>query len=310
MILKYAPIAIFVYNRPDHTKKMIKSLTNCELFDKSKIYIFIDGPKDLNQIKKVKKVIDICNLFKKKNQKNIFIKKNLINKGLYTNLTEAITKILKKHKKIIVLEDDLILNKYFLKYMNNSLLKFKNNKKILQISGYSYPIDNRLNKIYLSRMTSCWGWGTWDSKWSEFNKFSKNKSKINNIYNSIKYDKKKKHLFNVNGSFNYFKFLTKQISSEFNSWGILFYLFSFEKKYLNIFPSSSLVKNIGFDGSGFHQSSTNVFNTKKKFDFKKLNYNSYYITNLKEDIKEQNKIENFLRSKLSFTAKLKNLIGL
>ena len=40
-----SPIALFVYNRPEHTRKMLESLmANAELSD-SPLYVFCDGAK-------------------------------------------------------------------------------------------------------------------------------------------------------------------------------------------------------------------------------------------------------------------------
>ena len=40
-----APIAFFAYKRPFHTQKTLESLIRNDLAAKSKIYVFIDGPK-------------------------------------------------------------------------------------------------------------------------------------------------------------------------------------------------------------------------------------------------------------------------
>jgi hypothetical protein len=197
--------------------------------------------------------------FKKKN-KNIFIKFSKTNLGLYKNLTKGISYVLTKYNSVIVLEDDLVVDKNFLNFMINSLEKFKNKKNILQISGYSYPINYNSSDAYFLNLTSCWGWATWSDRWWAFIKFSKDKKLIRQVYNNIKYDCNKKSNFNINGSYNYLKMLKKQLTSQFNSWGILFYLFSFHKNFLNLFPPSTLVENRGFDGSGSHKSTSNVFN--------------------------------------------------
>ena len=44
--MKYAPIALFVYNRPKHTLRVLESLKKNYLSKKTIIYIFSDGPKD------------------------------------------------------------------------------------------------------------------------------------------------------------------------------------------------------------------------------------------------------------------------
>jgi len=259
--MRSTAICLFVYNRSNHTKQVLKSISECKNFEKFRLYIFSDNfnVSKKNDKFEVNSVRNQVLKFKKK-YKNIFTKFSKTNLGLYKNLTKGISNVLKKHSSVIVLEDDLVLHKNFLNFMLNSLEKFKNKKNILQISGYSYPINCNSNDAYFLNLTSCWGWATWSDRWWAFIKFSKDKKLIRQVYNNIKYDCNKKSNFNINGSYNYLKMLKKQLTSQFNSWGILFYLFSFHKNFLNLFPPSTLVENRGFDGSGSHKSTSNVFN--------------------------------------------------
>jgi hypothetical protein len=299
--MKKIIISLFVYNRIDHTKKLLESLSKCNNFNKCKIYIFSDNYKSGNDIDKTKvnlvrnEIIEFRN--KNKNIIIKFLKKNL---GLYQNLIKGISFVLKKESTVIVLEDDLVLHKNFLNFMYNSLQKFKNKQNILQISGYSYPINSRINEAYFLKLTSCWGWATWRNRWIEFIKFSKNKKKINKEYNNIYFDQNKKYLFNIYGSYNYIKMLEKQITKNYNSWGILFYLFSFSKNLLNLFPPYTLVKNNGFDGSGLHRSMSNIFNSK---NVRVLNKKIIYSKQIELNVPIQKKISIFLSTELNMVNK-------
>ena len=117
------------------------------------------------------------------------------------------SKVLNSFNKIIVIEDDLVLDKNFIIYMNDSLVKFETNEKILQISGYSYPINGQSDESYFLNLVSCWGWGTWKNRWINFLKFIEDKKKILTLYKKIKSEGNLKYKFNINGSFNYFNFL-------------------------------------------------------------------------------------------------------
>jgi hypothetical protein len=239
----------------------LKSLSLCKNFAKFRLYIFSDNfnVSKKNDKLEVNLVRNEILKFKKEN-KNIFIKFLKTNLGLYKNLTRGISYVLSKHTSVIVLEDDLVFDENFLNFMYGALEKFKNIKNILQISGYSYPINCNSSNAYFLNLTSCWGWATWSDRWRGFIKFSKNKQLLLKEYNNIQHDHNKKSDFNVNGSYNYLKMLKKQMTTQFNSWGILFYFFSFHKKFLNLFPPFTLVENRGFDGTGSHKSTSNVFN--------------------------------------------------
>jgi len=296
-----SPVAIFTFNRPEHTLNLLQSIVNSKFSKKTKFYIFSDNYKKKGDKKKVKQVRFILNSFKKKI--NISIIKYKKNKGLYNSVIYGVNKILKKFSKIIVLEDDLVIKKNFFNYMNKSLDYYKNNNKIVQISGYSYPFDYKTNSAYFLTLSSCWGWGIHKKNWVDFINFISKKGNITSVYNELFKLKEMKKNFNFNGTFNYLGILEKQLTSKVSSWGILFYLFCFYKKKLILYPPVSLVKNYGFDGSGHHKSYSSFFNEEnKKRKLSKIIYPKQIIVNKKI----LTKIQFFFINKLSYLSKIKN----
>jgi hypothetical protein len=302
--MNLASIAIFVYNRPVHTKNLLHSLEKCHYFKKSKIFFFSDHYKVGEKIDKdnVFKVRKIIKNFSQKYKATIYC--NKVNLGLYKNIIKGVNQIFKKNSKVIILEDDLILHPNFIKFMNKSLSHYKK-KDIFQISGYSYPINYISKKSYFLNISSCWGWGINKVNWLHFVDFISKKKIINNLYIKLSSSLKMKRDFNFNESFNYFKILQKQINSSVSSWGILFYLFCFYKKKLILYPPYSLVKNTGFDGSGNHKSYSNFFNEGNNINKK---FNILYPKKPLIDNQVKYKIESFFRNKLSYLSKFKNLM--
>mgnify|MGYP006309741777 CR=1 FL=1 len=123
--LKLAPIVLFVYNRPEHTKRTIKALKNNKLAQESELFIFSDGEKSSNDYQNVKKVRKIINNII--GFKNIKVFESEINKGLADSVIDGVTKIINDYEKVIVLEDDLITSKNFLSYMNRALNFYEDN---------------------------------------------------------------------------------------------------------------------------------------------------------------------------------------
>ena len=304
--MRLSPIVIFTYNRSSHVLNLLVSLEKCKMFKESKVFFYIDGYK-IKDVKDKKKVLQVREIvknfsFKHKNVVIFFNKKNL---GLYNSVITGVTEVFKRHSSVIVLEDDLILDKNFLVFMNKALNYCKNKKNVSQISGYSYPFNYDNDQAYYSTLSSCWGWGIYKKDWLNFIYFIKNKKKITTIYNKMSSSESMINSFNYNSTFNYFRILKKQINSSVSSWGILFYLFCFHKKKLILYPPYSLVKNIGFDGSGSHKSYSNFFNEPKKT---KKKYNILYPKNVFIDNKIKSKIEFFFQNKLSYFSKLKNFM--
>ena len=99
-----APIALFVYNRPVHTRKTLLALEANKLAEQSDIYIFSDAAKTSEDIDEVNKVRSIIREPWKFN--HIYIIERGQNKVLANSVIDGVTQVVQKHGKIIVLEDD------------------------------------------------------------------------------------------------------------------------------------------------------------------------------------------------------------
>ena len=261
-----APIALFAYNRLDHLKITINNLKKNYLANSSELIIFSDGPKNQSDIKKI---IHIREYLKKiKGFKKIYIKERKTNYGLSKNIIDGVSEILKKFKKIIVIEDDLVVNRYFLKYMNRGLTLYQRNKNVASIHGYVYPIKNINNKIqsntFFIKGADCWGWATWKRAWIQFD--SNGKKLLRKLKN-----KKKIKEFNFNNTYDYFKMLLDQVNNKNDSWAIRWYASCFLKDMYTLYPVNTFVKNIGLDNTG-QNSKFDLLNLGNK-SFSKTHYN-------------------------------------
>ena len=169
-----------------------------------------------------------------------------------------------KYSTAIVLEDDTLVNKNFLKYMNDSLLLYQGYKNVASIHGYSYPIKlpNSFSDYYFIRGADCWGWATWRRAWK---KFDPNGSRL---YKKIE-SRRLINEFNFSNSHNFFKMLKNQILGKNNSWAIRWYASAFLENMLTLYPKKSFVKNIGFDSEATHGNNFFYYNTKFSFKYQK-----------------------------------------
>jgi GT2 family glycosyltransferase len=263
-----APIVLFVYNRPWHTKQTLDALMQNELADQSVLYIFADGAKEnatddqLNKIKEVRQVIRA-----RKWCKEVHIIESDLNKGLANSVISGVTKIVNEYEKIIVLEDDLITSKKFLCYMNEALSLFYNYEKVMQVTGFFFPINIRhTNSAFFITFISSWGWGTWKRAWQYFdpNAFG---------YEELKKNKVLSKRFNLNGAFPYTDMIQDQMDfKSVDSWAIRWWWTVFQKEGVTLFPDKTFIENIGYGIEGTHTKAENVYATGD-LD------NQYYIKN-------------------------------
>lgn len=261
-----APVVIFVYARPEHTKKMIESLSKNKLAKQSDVWIFSDYAKKESAIDKVNQVRKYIHGIKNEGYfKEVHIIEEQKNKGLANSVIEGVGKIIKEFDKVIVVEDDLILTENFLEYMNEALEFYKEDNRIWSISGYNVPmtIPKKYNKdIYLNYRGCSWGWATWKDRWDLVDwKVEDYKSFKRNIFKRKKFNR---------GGEDMALMLDSQVKGKIDSWAIRWCYEQSKRDMYTIYPVKSLVYNDGLDGSGTHSGTNNAFsvtisNEKRNF---------------------------------------------
>jgi hypothetical protein len=285
-----APIILFVYNRPWHTRQTVKALKKNNLAKDSNLFIFSDGPKneeDIRDVEEVREYIKTIDGFK-----NINIIEREKNYGLANSIINGITEIVNRYGKIIVLEDDCIPSDDFIAFMEKCFDKYENNEKIMNVTGYSLPItisDNYFYDIYFSYRSSSWGWGTWRRAWKYFNR---NKSILKEIEKSSNLRKK----INRAGE-DLIPMLKNQIEGKLDSWAVFWAINIIKNDGVCVNPVKSRIKNIGHDSTGTHCGSSNRYEVKMA----KKNIN---LLNLPNEIIIDNEI--IKRYKEFFHINLKN----
>ncbi|MAC96404.1 MAG: sugar transferase [Flavobacteriales bacterium] len=262
-----APIVLFTYNRPDHTIKTIEALKSNKLAKESRLFIFSDGAKSVkdseavNRLREYLKGID--------GFKSIEIIERNQNYGLKKSIINGVSTVVNEYGKIIVLEDDVVTSPTFLNYMNFALSYFENDKKVWHISGWTPDINTKsLPDFFFWRIMNCYGWGTWEDRWSNYS------SDSNEIMKSFNFIEKMR--FSFWGLANFWRQIKANKSGKINTWAIFWYAVIFKNKGLCLTPKQSFAKNIGFDGSGVHTTAENayknerVLNNKSIFHFEQI----------------------------------------
>lgn len=278
---KLAPIVLFVYSRLKHTCQTVSALQKNYLADQSTLIIYSDGPKPgkETQVAAVRQYIKTIKGFK---SVNIVESKN--NKGLANSIIEGVSAVVNKYGRVIVLEDDLVTSKYFLKYMNEALDFYQDKNEVISIHGYIYPVKKKLPETFFLKGADCWGWATWKRGWALFE--SNGKKLLSEL--------EKRGLtkeFDFNGSYAFTNMLREQIAGKNDSWAIRWYASAFLKNKLTLYPGQTLVKNIGFDQSGEHcGDSQKWFNN----DLLKISINKFTKI-LEEDVESKNLIVSYFK---------------
>lgn len=248
-INKLAPVAIFCYNRIDKLKELLNSLESNQESSKTTAYFFVDlYEEDKSITEDIKEYLYSVNCFLKK---NIILREK--NYGLKKNIEKGIDHVFKYEDKIICLEDDLVVDKFFLSYMNLCLEKYQDENDIWHINGWSHPqFRFNLPEIFIGKLVNVWGWATWKNKWGQHNIRTKD-----NISELDKNSIKRFNFYNLNRNFQ--QQLIDNDINKINTWAIYWYQTVFLNYGKTIYPKHSLVKNTGLDGSGTNSGKTKYF---------------------------------------------------
>lgn len=298
--MSLAPIALFVYNRVEHTQKIIEALQLNDLSSRSNIIIFSDAAKDeksIDKVLEVRKYVKSITGFK-----SIQIIERQENLGLAESIIDGVTAVVAKFGKVIVLEDDILTSPFFLTYMNNSLDLYQEEEAVVSIHAYNYPVQLDItDDTFFLKGADCWGWATWKRGWDLF------ESNGLHLLNQLKELGLEKD-FNFNDTYPFTQMLKMQIAKKNDSWAIRWYASAFLKNKLTLYPTKTLVYNIGLDNSGTHSGKDIYFNASN-IDWEPLKELKKLET--KENLAAKRSIEFFFRkhTKLSLKQRLKKLIS-
>lgn len=250
--MSLAPLLLFVYNRPYHTRKTIEALLENESASETDLIIYSDASIDpFNN-----KVLETRNYIKSViGFRSIVIIERSKNWGLSRNIIDGVTSVINQYGKVIVLEDDLVVSPFFLKYMNEALDFYEKEEQIVCIHGYVYPVKRKLPETFFIKGADCWGWATWKRGWDLFcldGKFLLDEINRCNM----------KGEFDFEGSYPYYKMLKRQVEGSNDSWAIRWYASAFLNNKLTLYPGSSLVTQIGMDGSGTHCGANSIYDVQ------------------------------------------------
>ncbi|MCI8596985.1 MAG: hypothetical protein HFJ10_00845 [Lachnospiraceae bacterium] len=233
-------IALFIYDRPQCTKKVLESLKrNCI----RELYVFQDGIGDKTnktgweQNVNLIENINWCEVHYKKNEQ----KASSLDKQIIT----GINRVFEQKEEIIVIEDDCIISNDTIAFFEKCFEIYRYNKRIISIDAYLEPIEvpeEYEMSVIASGAPSSWGWGTWKDRWLGF---QKDFAIIKHIGDAMKYNK----MFDTCG------YPIKKILTDYSllsTWDFWWSLYVLLKEGISIRPIYNKVYNIGFANPGTH----------------------------------------------------------
>lgn len=244
----FAPIVMFVYNRPDHFEETYRALANCPEAKQSVLYVFSDGAKSVEGETKVNEVRAALHSAERECLfREFHIIESPVNRGLAKSVIAGVSTVIEQHGSAIVVEDDCVVSPYFLRFMNRALAIYKEDKRIGSIAGFTpvftFP-DSFQEDVFLTYRSCSWGWATWRDRWVSVDW---DMTYLASFCRQPELVKK----FNSCGADRFLR-LYRQSKGNSSSWSVRFGAHLVKNNMYTVYPRYSYVKNIGCDNSGVH----------------------------------------------------------
>jgi hypothetical protein len=183
------------------------------------------------------------------------------NLGVDASTLKHVTEIINRYGKAIVLEDDIVTTKGFLNYMNDALILYENEEKVVGISGYNFPTKKKLPPtFFIKGGNNPWGWATWKRAWDHF------EQNYQTLAQKIAADPELTYEFNYENSYDYLKVLRESTEND-QPWDVRWIASGFVKDKYSLWPGKSLVQNIGHDATGVHCGTSDKYFHHKLADY-------------------------------------------
>ena len=238
------PIALFTYNRPEHTDRTLEALSRCDRLDECALHVFCDGPKYAEHKQAVAATREAVDRWAAPLSGRVVQRSE--NLGLARSIVAGVSNLCDEYGRVIVLEDDLIVSPDFVDYMLQALDRYEDASDVYQISGYMFPVEHPSTPdAFFLPLTSTWGWATWARAWRTFD-WEATGARQRLVNREIRKQ------FDLGGVYPYSDMLEDRLFAQNDSWGILWHYAVFKAEGLVLHPRVSLVWNAGMDGSGVH----------------------------------------------------------
>ena len=250
------PILFIIINRPDTAEKVFNEIKKIK---PKKLFVSADGPRENKPGEKEKclatrKIIDQvdweCEVYKKYSDVNL---------GCKLGVSSGIDWFFKNVEQGIILEDDCLPAQSFFKFCEELLEKYKNNDKIMMISGDNFQNGRQRGdgSYYFSKFSHIWGWATWRRAWEHYSVNMEG-------YPKFKQDKKINAIWNKKYIRKYWTNIFDQVyENKIDTWDYQWAFSIWKMDGLCVIPNYNLISNIGFRDDATHTKSANKLANQK-----------------------------------------------
>jgi hypothetical protein len=240
------PVALFVFNRPDTTRRVFEAIANVR---PAKLLLIADGPRPERprEAEVCQEVRDIvgrvdwpCEVVRN------FVDRNL---GCQERMISGLDWVFSLVEEAIILEDDCLPDLSFFPFCQELLERYRGDHRISYISGDDLVAGNlKIDaSYYFSQIGGIWGWATWRSEWQRYDRYLSDWPKLRS-------EGMLSEIFDEPRVVAYWTRIFDSMHENRgpNTWDYQWLYTGFKNNSLTAVPSVNLVTNIGFGQAATH----------------------------------------------------------
>jgi hypothetical protein len=256
------PILFLIFNRPDLTSIVFDSIKKIK---PTKLFIAADGPRghvngEKAQCEKTREIVNgidwPCEV------KTLFRETNL---GCKRSVSQSISWFFDQVEQGIILEDDCLPDESFFRYCQESLDLYKDDERIMQISGFNALINTPVEEsYYFSKFGPIWGWASWRRAWKYYD--------VNlDLWQEVRRKPYIEGIYDTQAEKNWRESILDRVyKDKIDTWDYQWAFAKFINSGLTIVPKVNLIRNIGFGPAATHTTHANA--KMNNFPVENLNF--------------------------------------
>jgi hypothetical protein len=242
-----SPVAIFIFNRPEHTSRLIEAIRNANI---SILFVVADGPRPNNKIDE-----ELCSqsraLIDNENWKFKVVRQyRPENLGCGVSVSRGLDWVFSQVDQCIILEDDCIPTPTFFPYCTELLDRYRYDDGVMIISGDNYLMHQHImdTSYTFSVYSLIHGWATWRRAWEKYDFYMKDwpalrsMAWLKNLLGNRRYAQSWIDNFDL-------AYRESNANQKCVFWDIQLMYACWKNNVVNIIPSVNLISNIGYGES-------------------------------------------------------------
>jgi hypothetical protein len=242
-------VILLLYDRPEHSFSVVDALVQSGV---SRVRAFIDGARTAETERRQERLLEGLAA---RNRLDVVLHRHARHLGLAASVRFALDVVLAEADAAVVLEDDCVPRPGAMEFFDAGLTALRDDRRVRSLCGYLFPCPfiRSGNAPLLLRRFCSWGWATWRVRWQDY------ETDLGSVVDRLA----RHRMFpdDIAGDLAALCRSTSYLENRADVWSLSWVLEHYATGTYCVYPSESMIDNIGFDGTGRNCRPTDDFAT-------------------------------------------------